>query len=70
MSAEEESKAKTEQSVRRGQKGKGVYLHKETGKYLAHYTPVTGGKWQYLGLFSTYEEAKAARDRAVAALKG
>jgi hypothetical protein len=57
-------------AVRRGQKGKGVYLHKETGKYLAHYTPVTGGKWKYLGLFGTYKKAKAARNRAVGATKG
>ena len=56
-------------AVRRGQKGKGVYLHKETGKYVAHYTPVTGGRHEYLGLFATYKEAKAVRDRAVAALK-
>ena len=57
-------------AVRRGQKGKGVYLHKATGKYLAHYTPIAGGKWKYLGLFDTYEEAKAVRDRAVNAMKG
>lgn len=30
---------------------------------------VTGGRCEYLGLFATYEEAKAVRDRAVAALK-
>jgi hypothetical protein len=52
-------------AVRREQRGDGVYLHKATGKYVANYTPIPGGKNKYLGLFRTYKEAKKVRDKAV-----
>lgn len=43
----------------------GVYLHKGTGKYRAHYRDANGKKKFVPGRFDTAHEAKAARDAVV-----
>jgi hypothetical protein len=47
--------------------GDGVYRIKTSGKWRAQYNPEPGTP-KHIGVFDTYEEAKAARDEKVASL--
>jgi hypothetical protein len=52
----------------RDQRGDGVHYEPERNKWKARYSP-HGKSNVFIGRFNTYEEAKAARDAAVAKLE-
>jgi hypothetical protein len=47
--------------------GDGVSFIKKTGRYRARWNPIPGIR-ESIGVFRTYEEAKAARDAKIATL--
>ena len=47
--------------------GDGISFFKESGKWMVRWHPKPGVR-EYLGLYSTFEEAKAVREAAVATL--